>query len=116
MCGTDILANNLHISFERLIEILQWGPIVFPLIGFAIAFRACVALQRTDAHPIKRPVGSVILRTADGAYHSAGEYHGNGHGEDNGHADHNGHADISGNGHAADATPAVASEAPVSDT
>ena len=89
-CGTDILAHNLHISFERLIEVLQWGALAFPAIGFVLAFRACVMLQRTNAHPIQRPVGSVIMRTADGAYHSVGDVHDdhNGHGD---HGDHNGH-------------------------
>jgi ubiquinol-cytochrome c reductase cytochrome b subunit len=87
-CGTDILAHNLHISFETLIEVLQWGALIGPIIGFAIAFRACVALQRTNAHPIQRPIGSIILRTADGAYHSLGDdHHGNGHGDHNGHGD-----------------------------
>jgi ubiquinol-cytochrome c reductase cytochrome b subunit len=96
-CGTDILAHQLHVSFERLIEILQWGVIIGPLLGFAVAFRACVALQRTNAHPIQTPVGGVILRTPDGAYHTLGDVH---HAADNGHADGNGH--VADDGHAAD--------------
>ena len=35
-----------------------------------IAYKACKALQRTDAHPIQRPIGGIIVRTADGAYHT----------------------------------------------
>ncbi len=32
-CATDLLANNLHIAFERLIEILQIGVLVGPIVG-----------------------------------------------------------------------------------
>ena len=84
-CATDLLANNLHIAFERLIEILQIAALLGPVVGFIIAFKACQALARTNAHPIQRPVGGVIIRTADGAYHTLGDHHaGDGDG-------HNGH-------------------------
>jgi ubiquinol-cytochrome c reductase cytochrome b subunit len=82
--GADILANNLHWPWERIVEILQWGLIVGPIAGFTIAFRTCKALQLSDAHPIQRPLGGVIYRTATGAYHTVGEHHGNGH-DTNGH-------------------------------
>ena len=83
--ATDLLANNTHIGFERLIEILQIGALVGPVIGFLIAYKACVALQRGISHPIQRPVGGIIIRTADGAYHTLADHHGNGHGGENGH-------------------------------
>ena len=83
-CGTDILANNLHIGFERIYEYLQWGLIVGPVVGFGITFRACKALQATDAHPIQRPLGGVIYRTSTGAYHTVGEHHEDGHGPEEG--------------------------------
>jgi ubiquinol-cytochrome c reductase cytochrome b subunit len=89
--ATDLLANDLHIGFERLIEILQFGVLIGPVVGFAVAFKACKALQRTDAHPIQKPLGGIIIRTADGAYHTLGDVHADGHGE-NGHGE-NGHAD-----------------------
>jgi ubiquinol-cytochrome c reductase cytochrome b subunit len=79
--GTDLLANDLHIAFERLIEILQYGAFVGPIVGFLIAYRTCIALKRTGAHPIQRPVGGVIYRTAEGGYHTVGDVHGNGHGD-----------------------------------
>ncbi|HET6963137.1 MAG TPA: cytochrome bc complex cytochrome b subunit [Acidimicrobiales bacterium] len=89
-CGTDLLANNLHVPFERLIEWLQYGVFVGPIVGFLIAYRACLSLQRVGSHPIQRPVGGIIYRTATGAYHTVGDvHHGNGHGEpagDEGHA------------------------------
>ena len=85
-CATDLLANDTHIAFERLIEILQYGVFVGPIVGFAIAYKACKALQRTDAHPIQKPVGGIIVRDALGAYHTLGDTHG-GH---NGHGDHAG--------------------------
>ena len=82
-CATDLLANNLHIAFERLIEILQIAALVGPVVGFFIAYKTCKALLRTNAHPIQTPVGGVIIRTADGAYHTLGDVHhagdGNGH-------------------------------------
>ncbi|MGH9054608.1 MAG: cytochrome bc1 complex cytochrome b subunit [Acidimicrobiales bacterium] len=89
-CGTDVLANDFHIPFERLIEILQYGAILGPIAGFLIAYKACHALQRSHAHPIQRPIGGIIIRTASGAYHTLGDHaHGNGHAaavEGNGHA------------------------------
>ncbi len=86
-CATDLLANNLHIAFERLIEILQYSALVGPVVGFLVAYKACQALQRSGAHPIQRPVGGIIIRTADGAYHTLAEHHGDGHGGENGHAE-----------------------------
>ena len=91
-CATDLIANNTHIAFERLIEILQYGAIVGPIVGFAVAYYACKALLRTDAHPIQKPIGGIIIRDAAGAYHTLGDIHapadghedrvgGNGHGE-----------------------------------
>jgi ubiquinol-cytochrome c reductase cytochrome b subunit len=88
-CATDLIANNTHIAFERLIEILQYGAIVGPILGFAIAYKACQALQRTDAHPIQKPVGGIIIRDAGGAYHTLGDIH----------AAHDGHDERAGNGH-----------------
>jgi ubiquinol-cytochrome c reductase cytochrome b subunit len=102
----DLIGNDLHIGYERLIEILQWGVIVAPVVTGVIAYKVCVALQRTNAHPIQKPVGGIIVRGTDGSYHTLGDtHHGggdhgtNGHGG-NGHAVDNGHAD--GNGHSAD--------------
>jgi ubiquinol-cytochrome c reductase cytochrome b subunit len=99
-CGSDILANDFHVGFERVIEVLQYGALLGPVVGFVIAYKACQALQRTGAHPIQRPLGGVIIRSANGAYHTLSDHHGNGHG-DNGHGD-NGHgdkADAVANGH-----------------
>jgi ubiquinol-cytochrome c reductase cytochrome b subunit len=97
-CATDLLANDTHIAFERLIEILQYGAFVGPIAGFAIAYKACKALQRTDAHPIQKPIGGIIVRDAAGAYHTLGDTHAH-----NGHGDHVGEdAPARGNGHAAD--------------
>ena len=79
-CADDLLANDFHIPFERLIEILQYCVLVGPVVGFLIAYKACQALQRTHAHPIQRPIGGIIVRTSDGAYHTLAEMHGNGHG------------------------------------
>ena len=102
--ATDLLGNDLHIPFERLIEILQYGVFVGPLVAGAIAYRVCVSLQRTGSHPIMKPVGGILIRTADGAYHTLGDDHGAAHdaphgadvaagGNGNG-GNGNGHADV----------------------
>ena len=107
-CATDLIANDTHIAFERLIEVLQYGAIIGPIIGFVIAFKACQALQRTHAHPIQKPIGGIITRTASGAYHTLGDHaHGNGH--DAAHTD----GAAAGNGHGADEPARV--DAPAGD-
>jgi len=84
--ASDLLGNDLHIGYERIIEILQIGVFVGPIVSGFIAYRACVALQRTGTRVIQKPVGGVIVRTPDGAYHSLGDDHG-------GHGDHAGNGD-----------------------
>jgi ubiquinol-cytochrome c reductase cytochrome b subunit len=84
-CATDLLANNFHVAFERLIEILQYSALIGPVVGFLVAYKACQALQKSHAHPIQRPVGGIIIRTAEGAYHTLSEQHGDGHAGENGH-------------------------------
>jgi ubiquinol-cytochrome c reductase cytochrome b subunit len=93
--GDDILSNDFHVPFERIIEILQISVLVVPIVGFVIAYKVCKALQRTDAHPIQRPLGGIIIRSPDGAYHTLGEIHADGHaaGEDGHAAGENGHAE-----------------------
>jgi ubiquinol-cytochrome c reductase cytochrome b subunit len=103
-CATDLLANDTHIPFERMIEILQYGVFIGPIVGFAIAYKACKALQRTDAHPIQKPVGGIIIRDAGGAYHTLGDVHAH-NGHDDG-ADHNGH----GNGRGGEDKPSHVEE------
>ncbi len=104
-CADDILSADFHIPFERMIEILQYSVLVGPVVGFIIAYKACQALQRSHAHPIQRPIGGIIVRTADGAYHTLAEMHGNGHGPHAG-AGENGHGEdradgADGDGHGA---------------
>ncbi len=95
--ASDLLGNDLHMGYERIIEILQYGTFVAPIVAGVIAYKTCVALQRTGAHPIRKPVGGIIVRGTDGSYHTLGDDH---HGEHagNGHANGNGHADGNGNG------------------
>jgi ubiquinol-cytochrome c reductase cytochrome b subunit len=92
-CADDLLANGLHISFERILEILQFSLILGPIAGFLIAYKACKSLQLTDSHPIQKPLGGIIYRTSEGAYHTVGEHHGGGHGDTNGHAESDVQAD-----------------------
>jgi ubiquinol-cytochrome c reductase cytochrome b subunit len=98
--ATDLIGNALQMSFELLIEILQYGSFIGPIIGGVVAYRTCVLLKNTDAHPIQRPVGGIMTRDARGGYHTLGASHdghdGNGH-EGNGHDGH-GHGH-DGNGH-----------------
>ncbi|HET9058900.1 MAG TPA: cytochrome b N-terminal domain-containing protein [Acidimicrobiales bacterium] len=82
--ATDLIGNALSMSFELLIEILQYASFVAPIVGGLIAYRACILLQRTGTHPIQRPVGGIIVRDETGAYHTLGASHGHGE-EANGH-------------------------------
>ena len=85
-CATDIMGNKLQISFERLIEILQYGSFIGPIAGGLVAYRACLLLQAGGVHPIQRPVGGTIVRDERGAYHTLGASHGeNGHDADGHH-------------------------------
>jgi ubiquinol-cytochrome c reductase cytochrome b subunit len=70
--ATDIIGNALNISFELLIEILQYGSFVAPIVAGMVAYKVCVALQSQNAHPVQRPVGGVIARDASGAFHTLG--------------------------------------------
>ena len=78
----DLLAADFHVPFERILEILQYGVIVGPVVAAAIAYKVCKALQRSGGHPIMKPVGGVIVRHANGSFHTLGAehvVHGNGH-------------------------------------
>jgi ubiquinol-cytochrome c reductase cytochrome b subunit len=97
--ATDLIGNGLQMSFELLIEILQYGSFIGPIIGFFVAYKVCLLLQSTGAHPIQRPIGGIIVRDAHGGFHTLGADHGdNGHGHDgnghggNGHDGNGGHA------------------------
>jgi hypothetical protein len=59
-------------SFELLIEILQYGSFIGPIVGGIRGLPDCVLLQNTDAHPIQRPVGGIMIRDARGGYHTLG--------------------------------------------
>ena len=88
--ATDVIGNALGISFELLIEILQYGSFIGPAVGAVVAYRVCLQLQHSRAHPIQRPVGGIIYRDAQGAFHTVGAAHnGDGHDGDG----HGGHAD-----------------------
>jgi ubiquinol-cytochrome c reductase cytochrome b subunit len=90
--ATDVIGNGLQISFERLIEILQYGSFVGPIVGGLVAYRVCTLLQGGNVHPIQRPVAGIIVRDERGAYHTLGAGHGeNGHDGDGHNGDgHNG--------------------------
>ena len=62
--ATDVIGTGLHISFELLIEILQYGSFIGPIVGLFVAYEVCLVLQRTGAHPIQRPVGGIMIRDA----------------------------------------------------
>ncbi len=74
--GSDLIGNDIHVSYERIIEVLQICVFVVPIAGFLITYRTCIALQRTGNMLIRKPVGGVIVRGSDGAYHTLGEDHG----------------------------------------
>jgi ubiquinol-cytochrome c reductase cytochrome b subunit len=91
--ATDLIGNGLQMSFELLIEILQYGSFIGPVVAGVVTYRACLRLQSTGAHPIQRPVGGIIIRDAHGGYHTLGAEHGHEGPSADGHpADGNGHA------------------------
>jgi ubiquinol-cytochrome c reductase cytochrome b subunit len=104
--GSDVLGNDWHISYELIIEMLQILVFVAPLVAFIVAYRACIHLQRTGNMIIKKPIGGIIVRGSDGAYHTLGDDHG-GHGPshagdamaDRRAGNGNGHGNGNGNGH-----------------
>ena len=101
--ATDLIGNGLSVSFELLIEILQYGSFIAPIVAGLVTYRVCILLQTGGTHPIQHPVGGIITRDAKGAYHTLGAGHDdvghatNGHTNGNGHAT-NGHS----NGHGQD--------------
>ncbi len=93
--ATDVIGTGLHISFELLIEILQYGSFIGPIVGLFVAYEVCLLLQRTAAHPIQRPVGGIMIRDAHGGYHTIGAPHeGNGHGNGHGAPDDEHHGAV----------------------
>ncbi len=74
-CADDLLANDFHMPFERMVEILQYLTFLGPIVSGVIAYKVCKSLQRTGTHPIKRPTGGIIIRTAEGGYHTLGDDH-----------------------------------------
>ena len=83
--ATDLIGNALNVSFELLIEILQYGSFVAPIVAGVVAYKVCVLLQVQNAHPIQRPVGGVMVRDARGAFHTLGAEHAHAAPEGNGH-------------------------------
>jgi ubiquinol-cytochrome c reductase cytochrome b subunit len=73
--ATDLIGSALGVSFEALIEILQYGTFVGPVVAGVVTYRACLALQHGRAHPVQRPVGGIIVRDAQGGYHTLGAPH-----------------------------------------
>ena len=91
--ATDLIGNALNISFELLIEILQYGSFVAPIVAGVVTYKVCNLLNAQNAHPIQRPVGGIIVRDARGAFHTLGAEHAHeahdgdrhGNGGDSGH-------------------------------
>jgi quinol---cytochrome-c reductase cytochrome b subunit len=95
-CADDLIANDTHIPFERIVEILQYALVIGPIVVGLVAYRVCKSLLLRESHPIKKPVGGVIVRHPDGSYHTLGDEHHapaetNGHALDDGHVEENGH-------------------------
>ena len=83
--ATDLIGNALNVSFELLIEILQYGSFVAPIIAGVVTYKVCQLLEAQNAHPIQRPVGGIMVRDARGAFHTLGAEHGHSAPEGNGH-------------------------------
>ena len=84
-CATDLLANNFHIAFERLIEILQYSALIGPVVGFVVAYKACQALQRSEPTRSSARLAASSSAPRTGPTTPSSEHHGDGHGGENGH-------------------------------
>lgn len=95
--ASDVLGNDFHMAYERIIEILQYGSFVGPIVGGLIAYRTCKSLQRTGFHPTQQALGGIIVRNAAGGYYTLGEEPHGGHGPEHFGKGHGGNGD-GGNG------------------
>jgi ubiquinol-cytochrome c reductase cytochrome b subunit len=77
--ATDLIGSALGVAFETLIEIMQYGTFVAPIVAGVVAYRVCLRLQRGAVHPIQRPVGGIMVRDAKGGYHTLGAPHSEDH-------------------------------------
>ena len=69
--GSDVLASTFTLSLQTVLRIFQVSLLVMPIISGWVAWRICKELARQRVHPIKQPVGGVIIRTDDGGYELA---------------------------------------------
>ena len=66
--GNDILAVQFHVAPESITNTFRVLVIVLPVIVFRVTRKLCRDLRRGDSHPMQRPVGSRVRRTATGGY------------------------------------------------
>jgi ubiquinol-cytochrome c reductase cytochrome b subunit len=65
--STDRLFYRLDISYTAQIHFWRVGIWVLPIIIFFLARSACLALQRSEAHPLAQWQGTIVRRRPDGA-------------------------------------------------
>jgi ubiquinol-cytochrome c reductase cytochrome b subunit len=70
--GTDVLAATFDLSFETLLRVFQVALIVLPIATAWVAWRICKELSKQRLHPIRRPVGGIVIRKPTGAYDVVG--------------------------------------------
>ncbi|WGL53792.1 ubiquinol-cytochrome c reductase cytochrome b subunit [Nocardioides sp. BP30] len=70
--GNDIIAIKLHMSINQITYFLRAAVFVGPVIGFFVARRWCIALQRHDNEVLLHGYETgVIMRSAAGGYSEA---------------------------------------------
>jgi hypothetical protein len=72
--GTDVLASTFSLSLQTVIRLFQVSLLVMPVVSGWIAWRICRELSKQQVHPIKQPVGGVIVRTTEGGYEVVEEH------------------------------------------
>jgi len=64
--SVDRVFYRLHISHTALIHFWRAGVWILPIVVFVATWRACLALQRSRAHPLRASQEAVIPRRPDG--------------------------------------------------
>jgi len=67
--GADVISTHFHVAFEHVITALQVLVVFGPAVGFTIARRVCLALQRKDRDVLEHGIETGrIIRIPGGEY------------------------------------------------
>jgi ubiquinol-cytochrome c reductase cytochrome b subunit len=76
--GNDLIAAFFGVSVEQVTRLLRALVIFLPLLAFAVTYRVCRELRRSEMHPIREAKVDDIHQTVTGGYDTAQETEGGG--------------------------------------